>query len=34
AKAVVKQKLELFNSIGQAAVFRKEHVQPWRQEQN
>jgi fructose-bisphosphate aldolase class II len=34
AKAVVKQKMELFNSIGQAAVFRKENVQPWRQEQN
>ncbi|MDU6523197.1 MAG: ketose-bisphosphate aldolase, partial [Enterococcus sp.] len=33
-KAVVKQKMELFNSIGQAAVYRKESIQPWRHEQN
>jgi fructose-bisphosphate aldolase class II len=34
AKAVVKQKMELFNSIGQAAIYRKENVLPWRQDLN
>ena len=31
AKEVVKQKMTLFHSIGQAKVYRQENTQPWRQ---
>ena len=34
AKAVVTQKMTLFNAIGKAALYRQQNVQPWRSEQN
>lgn len=34
AKKVVKQKMELFNSIGKAELYRKANVKPWRAETN
>lgn len=32
AKAVVKQKMELFNSIGKAKLYREKNQRPWRSE--
>jgi fructose-bisphosphate aldolase class II len=32
AKATVKQKMELFDSIGKAKIYREQNVRPWRNE--
>ena len=34
AKAVVTQKMTLFNAIGKAALYRQQNIQPWRSELN
>lgn len=34
SKKVVKQKMMLFHSVGQAQLYRQANIKPWRQEQN